>query len=106
MKKMPTMMQAAVYSAVLNYLKAIEATGTDEVDAVVAKLRTMKFDDAVIRNGQLRADGKMVHDMLLVQVKTPAESKSTWDLYKVLQTVPGDKAFSPLAESKCPLVKR
>ncbi|MDQ8002363.1 MAG: ABC transporter substrate-binding protein [Pseudomonadota bacterium] len=105
-RKMPTMMQAAVYSAVLNYLKAIEATGTDEVDAVVAKLRTMKFDDAVIRNGQLRADGKMVHDMLLVQVKTPAESKSTWDLYKVLQTVPGDKAFAPLAESKCPLVKR
>jgi branched-chain amino acid transport system substrate-binding protein len=78
-RKMLTMMQAAVYSAVLSYLKAIEAAGTD---------------------------GKMVHDMLLAQVKTPAESKGEWDLYKVLETIPGDKAFAPLADSKCPLVRR
>ena len=105
-RKMPTMMQAAVYSAVLSYLKAIEATGTDDVDTVVAKLRSTRLDDAVIRNGTLRADGKMVHDMLLVQVKAPSESKGGWDLYKVLQTIPGDKAFAPLPESKCPLVRR
>lgn len=105
-RKMPTMMQAAVYSAVLSYLKAIEATGTDDADTVIAKLRATRLDDAVIRNGQLRADGKMVHDMLLVQVKTPAESKAEWDLYKVLETIPGDKAFAPLADSKCALVKR
>ena len=105
-RKMPTMMQAAVYSAVLSYLKAIEATGTDDADTVLARLRASRLDDAVIRNGQLRADGKMVHDMLLVQVKTPAESKGEWDLYKVLETIPGDKAFAPLADSKCTLVKR
>lgn len=105
-RKMPTMMQAAVYSAVLSYLKAIEAAGTDEPDAVLAKLRSARLDDAVIRNGQLRADGKMVHDMLLVQVKTPAESKGEWDLYKVLETIPGDRAFAPLADSNCPLVRR
>ncbi|MES1161501.1 MAG: ABC transporter substrate-binding protein [Rhizobacter sp.] len=105
-RKMPTMMQAAVYSAVLSYLKAIEATGTDDADTVLARLRATRLDDAVIRNGQLRADGKMVHDMLLVQVKTPAESKGEWDLYKVLETIPGDRAFAPLADSKCALVKR
>ncbi|MCI3206010.1 MULTISPECIES: ABC transporter substrate-binding protein [Pandoraea] len=105
-KKMPTMMQAAVYSAVLNYLKAIQAAGTDEADAVMTKLKSMKIDDPVIRNGQIRADGKLVHDMLLVQVKTPAESKSEWDLYKILETIPADKAFAPLAESKCALVKK
>jgi branched-chain amino acid transport system substrate-binding protein len=105
-KKMPTMMQAAVYSAVLNYLKAVQAAGTDDADAVMAKLKTMKIDDPVIRNGQIRADGKLVHDMLLVQVKTPAESKSEWDLYKILETIPADKAFAPLAESKCALVKK
>ncbi len=104
-KKMPTMMQAAVYSAVLNYLKAVQATATDEPGAVLENLRATKIDDAVVRNGHLRADGKMVHDMLLVQVKTPAESKGAWDLYKILQTVPGDKAFAPLADSRCPLVK-
>lgn len=105
-KKMPTMMQAAVYSATLSYLKAIEATGTDDVDTVVARLKSTPLDDAVIRNGQLRADGKMAHDMYLVQVKTPAESKAPWDLYKILETVPGDKAFAPIADSKCALVKR
>ena len=105
-KKMPTMMQAAVYSAVFNYLKAIRAAGTDDADTVMAKLKSMKIDDPVIRNGHIRADGKLVHDMLLVQVKTPAESKSAWDLYKILETIPADKAFAPLADSKCALVKR
>lgn len=105
-KKMPTMMQAAVYSAVLNYLKAIQLAGTDEPDAVMAKLKTMKIDDPVIRNGRIRADGKLVHDMLLVQVKTPAESKGDWDLYKVQETIPADQAFAPLADSKCALVKK
>ncbi len=105
-KKMPTMMQAAVYSAVLNYLKAIDAVDSDEAGAVMAQLKSMKIEDPVIRNGRIRADGKLVHDMLLVQVKTPAESKSEWDLYKILEIIPADQAFALLAESQCPLVKK
>ncbi|WP_158906291.1 ABC transporter substrate-binding protein [Burkholderia sp. L27(2015)] len=102
--RMPTMMQAAVYSAVLNYLKAIQATGTDDSDAVVAQLKSAEINDDVIRHGHIRADGKLVHDMYLVQVKTPEESKGEWDLYKVVETVPGDQAFAPLSGSKCALV--
>jgi branched-chain amino acid transport system substrate-binding protein len=103
---MPTMMQAAVYSAVLNYLKAIDAVDSDEAGAVMAQLKSMKIEDAIIRNGTIRPDGKLVHDMLLVQVKAPAESKSAWDLYKILEIIPADEAFSPLAESQCSMVKK
>ena len=106
MKKMPTMMQAAVYSAVLHYLKAIQAAGTDEAQAVMAKMKATEVNDAVVRKGKIRDDGRLVHDMLLVQVKTPAESKQAWDLYKIQQTIPGDQAFQPLAQSRCPLIKK
>ncbi len=103
---MPTMMQAAVYSAVLHYLKAIHAAGTDEAQAVMAKMKATEVNDAVVRKGKIRDDGRLVHDMLLVQVKTPAESKQAWDLYKIQQTIPGDQAFQPLAQSRCPLIKK
>ena len=106
MKKMPTMMQAAVYSAVLHYLKAIQAAGTDEAQAVMAKMKATEVNDAVVRKGRIRGDGRLVHDMLLVQVKTPAESKSAWDLYKIKSVIPGDQAFLPLAQSRCALVKK
>ncbi len=106
MKKMPTMMQAAVYSAVLHYLKAIQAAGTDEAQAVMAKMKATEVNDAVVRKGRIRDDGRLVHDMLLVQVKTPAESKSAWDLYKIKSVIPGDQAFLPLAQSRCALVKK
>ncbi|RZK94325.1 MAG: ABC transporter substrate-binding protein, partial [Methylobacterium sp.] len=102
MKRMPSASQAAVYSAALSYLKAIEAAGTDEAGAVMAKLRTMTIDDAVIRNGTLRADGALVHDMLLLQVKKPAESKRDWDFYNVRAVLKGDDVF-PKPSDACPL---
>ncbi|ACA20516.1 ABC transporter substrate-binding protein [Methylobacterium sp. 4-46] len=102
---MPTMHQAGVYSAVTHYLKAVREAGTDDALKVVAKMREMPVDDMFARGGRVREDGRMVHDMYLMQVKTPQESKGEWDLYKLLATVPGDEAFRPLAEGGCPLVK-
>ncbi|WP_020677262.1 ABC transporter substrate-binding protein [Geopsychrobacter electrodiphilus] len=102
---MPTMDQAGVYSATTNYLKAIQAAGTDNADAVMKQLRSMKIDDFFSINGHLRADGTMVHDMFLVEVKKPSESKGPWDLLKVIKQVPGDEAFMPMSEGSCPLVK-
>jgi branched-chain amino acid transport system substrate-binding protein len=106
MGKMPTALQAGQYSAVLNYLRAVEKSGSDNVADVMKTLRGMKIHDAFARNATLRADGKLVHDVYLVTVKTPAESKRAWDYYKIARTVPGEQAFAPLAESKCPLVSR
>ncbi len=105
-KKMPTSNQAGDYSATLHYLKAIEAAGTDDATQVMAKMRAMPIKDPFTENGRLRVDGRMVHDMYLVQVKKPEESKGEWDVYKVLQEIPGDQVFRPLSESECPLVKR
>ncbi len=103
-KAMPTSVQAGVYSSVRHYLKAVEAAGTKDPDAVSAKMRELPVDDMFSRGGKLRADGRMVHDMYLFQVKAPGESKYPWDFYKLLATVPGDDAFRPLSESECPLV--
>jgi len=103
---MPTMIQAGLYSAVMHYLKAIEATGTDEAPQVIAQMRAMPINDFFAKGGKLRIDGRMVHDMYLVEVKKPEESKGEWDLYKVIATVPGDQAFRPLDKGGCPLVKQ
>ena len=103
---MPTMSQAGVYSAVMHYLKAIDAAKTDGAMPVVAKMKATKVNDMFAENGVVREDGRMVHDMYLVQVKAPADVKKPWDYYKVLRTVKGDDAFRPLAESECPLVKK
>jgi branched-chain amino acid transport system substrate-binding protein len=105
-KKMPTMAQAGMYSAVTHYLKAVKAAGTDDTAAVMNKMRELPVNDVIIPKGTLRADGRMVHDMLLLQVKKPAESKSPWDYYKVVDVIPGNEAFRPLAQSGCPLVKK
>ena len=105
-KKMPTMAQAGMYSAVTHYLKAVKAAGTDDTAAVMKKMRELPVNDVIIPKGTLRADGRMVHDMLLLQVKKPAESKSPWDYYKVVDVIPGNEAFRPLAQSGCPLVKK
>jgi branched-chain amino acid transport system substrate-binding protein len=105
-KAMPTMTHAGVYSAVSHYLKAVKAVGASDSQAVLAKMRETPVDDFFSRGGIIRRDGRMVHNMLLVQVKTPAESKYPWDYYKVLATIPGDQAFRPIAESECPLVKQ
>jgi branched-chain amino acid transport system substrate-binding protein len=105
-KAMPTSLQAGVYSTVLHYLKAIQAAGTDEAKAVAAKMREIPVNDFFAKNGKVREDGRMVHDMLLVQVKKPAESKQPWDYYNVLATIPGDQVFLPLDKSECALVKK
>jgi branched-chain amino acid transport system substrate-binding protein len=102
--RMPTMPQAAVYSAIRHYLGAIAAAGTDEAKAVMAKMRERPVDDFYVKNGRLREDGRLVHDMYFAQVKTPSESKGAWDYYKILAAIPGDQAFRPLAEGGCPLV--
>ncbi|NJD35754.1 MAG: ABC transporter substrate-binding protein [Betaproteobacteria bacterium] len=105
-KKEPTMNHAGVYSATLNYLRAIQAAGTDDADAVMAQLKKMKISDPVIQSGQIRADGRLVHDMYLLQVKKPAESKYPWDYYHVKAVIPAAEAFQPLSLSRCPLVKK
>jgi branched-chain amino acid transport system substrate-binding protein len=102
--RMPTMPQAAVYSAIRHYLGAIEAAGTDEAKAVMAKMRERPVNDFYVKNGRLREDGRLVHDMYFAQVKAPAESKGPWDYYKLLAAIPGGQAFRPLAEGGCPLV--
>jgi branched-chain amino acid transport system substrate-binding protein len=101
----PTQGQAGVYSSVTNYLQAIAAVGTDAPGPVLAQLKTARVKDFFAPDGYVRADGRMVHDMYLLQVKTPAESSGDWDLYKLLATIPGDQAFRPLAEGGCPLLK-
>jgi branched-chain amino acid transport system substrate-binding protein len=104
--RMPTMAQAGVYSTVAHYLKAVQAAGTDESEAVMKKMRETPVNDFFIKNGKIREDGRMMHDMYLVEVKTPAESKGPWDYYKVKGTIPADEAFQPLSASRCPLVKK
>ncbi len=105
-KKMPTMVQAGVYSSMMHYFKAIQAAGTDEAQAVMAKMRELPVKDFFARNGKLRADGRMVHDMYLMQVKAPSESKYPWDYYHVRRVIPADQAFTPLDRSECPLLKK
>jgi branched-chain amino acid transport system substrate-binding protein len=105
MNRMPTMWQAGVYSSVMNYLDAIKDAGTDEPLKVAAKMRERPIEDFFSRHGTLREDGLMVHDLMLVQVKTPEESKYPWDYYKVLSHIPGDEAFGP-PNPACPLVKK
>ncbi|HYM04127.1 MAG TPA: ABC transporter substrate-binding protein, partial [Stellaceae bacterium] len=89
-----------------HYLRAIAAAGTDEARAVMAKMRDVPVNDFYAKNARIRADGRLVHDMYLAQVKSPSESKGPWDYYKILATIPGDKAFQSLELGGCPLVKR
>lgn len=106
MKRMPSMVQAGDYSSTMHYLNAVKAAGTDDTDAVMKKMRETPVNDFFAKNGKIREDGRMVHEMYLVQVKTPAESKRPWDYYKLVAPIPGDEAFLPLAKSSCPLVKK
>ena len=102
--RMPTMAQASAYSAIRHYIGAIATAGTDEARAVMARMREMPVNDFYARNGRLREDGRLVHDMYFAQVKKPSESTGPWDYYNLLGVVPGDQAFRPLAEGGCPLV--
>ena len=99
--QMPNALQVGVYSAVLQYLKAIEAAGTDETEAVAAKLHEMPVEDLFAKHGKVLANGRMVYDMYLFQVKSPAESTGEWDLYKEVEKIPGDKAYATVEESGC-----
>jgi branched-chain amino acid transport system substrate-binding protein len=98
--------QVGTYSVVRQYLKAVEATNTTDTKTVLAKMREMKVDDAFTANGTLRPDGRMVHDIYLLQVKTPAESKSEFDYVKTIATLPGDKVFRPMADGGCAALKK
>ena len=106
MNRMPNMTQAGIYSATMHYLKAVAAAGTDESTAVMERMRSTPIDDFFVKNGKIREDGRMVHDMYLYEVKKPGESNGAWDYYKLVSTIPAEQAFQPLSESKCPLVKK
>jgi branched-chain amino acid transport system substrate-binding protein len=102
---MPTMVQAGVYASVLHYLKAVEALKSDaDGKAVVAKMKELPTDDPLFGKGEIRADGRKIHDMYLFEVKKPSESKGPWDYYKLRATIPAAEAFRPLKDGKCPLV--
>jgi branched-chain amino acid transport system substrate-binding protein len=105
-KKMPHMGDAGDYSSTMHYLKAVQAAGTDEAIAVMSKMREIPVNDFFAKNGRIREDGRMVHDMYVYEVKKPSESKGEWDYYKLREVIPGDQAFRPLKDSVCPLVKK
>jgi len=105
-KRMPSMVQAGDYSATTQYLQAVKAAGSDDGDAVMAQLKKTRINDMFAKDGYIRQDGRMIHDMRLVQVKTPKESTEPWDLVKLVEVVPGEKAYQSLADSKCPLIKK
>lgn len=103
---MPTMVHAGIYSAVSHYLKAVQAAGTDDTETVMRQMKATPVNDFFAHNGVVREDGRMVHDMYLMQVKRPEESRYPWDYYHVRAVIPGAKAFAPLSESRCPLVPK
>ncbi|MCK7551327.1 MULTISPECIES: ABC transporter substrate-binding protein [Marinobacter] len=100
----PTMVHAGIYSSAIQYLTAVQETGSDSADVVRKRMVDTPINDMFASNGRIREDGRMVHDMYLAEVKTPEESENEWDLYKILRTIPADEAFRPLSESKCKLV--
>jgi branched-chain amino acid transport system substrate-binding protein len=105
-QKMPNSLQAGVYSSTMHYLRAVASAGTDDTDAVMKAMRDTPINDFFANYGRIRADGVMVHDMRLFRVKAPSESHYPWDYLDLVATVPGDQAFGPLAQSKCPLVNQ
>ncbi|MGY6709129.1 MAG: ABC transporter substrate-binding protein [Rhizobiaceae bacterium] len=102
---MPTMVQAGVYSSVLHYLKAVEETGSKDAEEVVAKMKEMPTDDPLFGPGEVREDGRKIHDLYLFRVKSPDESEGPWDYYETLSTIPAAQAFRPMDEGNCPLVQ-
>ncbi len=105
-KRMPTMIQAGQYSSVMHYLKAVKAIGSDDTARVMTQMKKTPINDFFAKNGVIRADGRMVHDMYLLQVKKPSESTTPWDYYNVRATIPAAEAFQPLSASTCPLIKK
>lgn len=105
-KRMPSFVQAGDYSSALFYLKGVKETGTDDADTMMKWMKSNKIDDFFAKGGYVREDGRMIHEMYLMQVKTPAESKREWDYYKVVERLPGEKVYGSLEESTCKLVKK
>ncbi len=105
-KRMPNMAQAGIYSGITHYLKAVQAAGTDETTAVMAKMKAMPVNDFMTRNGKIREDGRLIRDMYVYEVKKPSESNYPWDYYKLKATIPAEQAFLPLSRSSCPLIKK
>ncbi|MEI7681785.1 MAG: ABC transporter substrate-binding protein, partial [Betaproteobacteria bacterium] len=105
-KRMPTMIQAADYSATMHYLKAIQAAGTDDTGEVMKKMKETPINDFFAKNGKIRADGRMIHDMYLARVKSPAESQYPWDYYTIKSVIPGEKAFQEMSKGKCAMVTK
>lgn len=106
MGRPPSFIQAGTYGAVMHYLKAVKAAGTDEAKAVMAEMKKLPINDFMTKDGKVREDGRVIRDMYLMQAKAPEESKGEWDLVKMVATVPGSEAFRPLNEGGCPLVKQ
>lgn len=103
---MPNSMQAGVYSGVKHYLTAVQAAGTTDGPKVAAKMRELPINDFMTKNGRAREDGRVLRSFHLFEAKTPAESRSSWDVLKMLQTLTGDEAFRPVSESECPLIAK
>ncbi|WP_263555297.1 ABC transporter substrate-binding protein [Paucibacter sp. B2R-40] len=106
MKRMPSSLQAADYSAAMHYLKAVDAIKTDDADKVMVKMKATPINDFYVKGNIRKEDGRGIHDMFLLQVKSPKESNEPWDYFKVTTRIPGEEAFTKLADSKCPLVKK
>ncbi|MET3354373.1 UNVERIFIED_ORG: branched-chain amino acid transport system substrate-binding protein [Xanthobacter viscosus] len=104
--KMPSISHAGAYSATRHYLKAVAALRSKAPKAVTAKMREIPVEDDIVRNATLRPDGRLVHDTYLLQVKTPQQSKSEWDVYNVIEVIPGEQAFRPLSQSACPAIRK
>lgn len=104
--RMPGMIQAGVYSSVLHYLRAVKAAGTSDGVKVAEKMRATPVDDFFAPGAKIREDGRLMNDMMLIEVKTPAESKAPWDYFKILRKIPASELLTPIAESKCALVKK
>ena len=104
--RMPGMVQAGVYSSVLHYLRAVKAAGTSDATAVAAKMRETAVDDFFAPGAKIREDGRLMNDMMLIEVKAPAESKAPWDYFKVVRNIPASELLTPIADSKCALVKK
>ena len=104
--KRPTFLQIGVYESVRHYLQAVQALGSDDADAVLKKMRETKIESAFTHGASIRADGRVVRDMYLAQVKTPAESKEDWDFYKIVKKIPGEQLVHPLSESTCAYIKK
>ena len=105
-QKVPTMIHAGTYGAVMHYLKAVQAAGTLDGPTVAAKMRAMPVNDLMTKNGRIRDDGRLVRDMYLFRVKSPEQSKYKFDYYELLATIPGEEAFRPMEQGGCPLLKQ